>query len=145
MSDVPVETVMANLGLHSRAKKPMSWLDLFERVEAGLPIGALESATRFVAPGNTALRHAIVPKATLSRRLQSKKLSSEESAKLVRLAKAWALAKDVWHDEQAARQFLFEPHMLLQGRKPIDLVLGNEIGLALVSDTLGRLRYGSAA
>lgn len=145
MAESDVGAVMANLGLQIKAKTPASWLDMFDRVEAGLPLSALNSALRAVAPDDAALKYAIVPKATLSRRLQSRRLSAEESAKLVRLARAWAFAKDVWRDEKAARRFLFEPHMLLQGRKPIDLVLANEIGAALVTDILGRLRYGSAA
>jgi putative toxin-antitoxin system antitoxin component (TIGR02293 family) len=51
----------------------------------------------------------------------------------------------VWGGDTAARRFLYEPHMLLQQRRPIDLVLANEIGATLVTDILGRLRYGSAA
>lgn len=145
MADSEIGAVMANLGLQVKANKPASWLDLFDRIEAGLPLSALNSALRSVAPEDATLKYAIVPKATLSRRLQSRRLSAEESARLVRLSKAWALAKDVWRDEMAARRFLFESHMLLQGRKPIELVLANEIGASLVADILGRLRYGSAA
>jgi uncharacterized protein (DUF2384 family) len=33
---------------------------------------------------------------------------------------------------------------LLQGRRPIDLVLKNEIGASLVQGVLGRLEHGSA-
>lgn len=145
MAEAGAETVMANLGLHPKARKGASWLDLFDRVQAGLPLSALDQALRSVAPDDASLKYAIVPKATLARRIQARRLSAEESAKLVRLAKAWAFAKEVWRDDKAARRFLFEPHMLLQGRKPVDLVLANEIGAALVTDVLGRLRYGSAA
>ncbi len=145
MAKSGVEAVMANLGLHLKSKKSASWLDLFDRVEAGFPLSALDQALRSVAPNDATLKYAIVPKATLARRIQTRKLSAEESAKLVRLARIWAFAKAVWQDEKAARQFLFEPHMLLQQRKPIDLVLANEIGATLVTDILGRLHYGSAA
>jgi len=145
MSDVAVGELLASLGLKPKPRSSSSWFDLFERIESGLPIMSLESVTEHVAPGDAALKYRIVPKATLSRRTAGKKLSSEESAKLVRLAKAWAFAKDVWQDDETARRFLYEPHMLLQQRKPIDVVLANEIGAALVTDILGRLRYGSAA
>lgn len=145
MADAAVGELLSSLGLKSKTRGGTSWLDLFERIEAGLPITSLESVTEHVAPGDTALRYRIVPKATLSRRTAEKRLSPEESARLVRLAKVWAFAKDVWQGEQAARQFLHEPHILLQQRRPIDLILANEIGATLVTDILGRLRYGSAA
>jgi putative toxin-antitoxin system antitoxin component (TIGR02293 family) len=145
MSDMAVGKVFASLGLKPKARGGSSWFDLFEKIEAGLPLAALESVAGHVAPDDVGLKYHIVPKATLSRRAAGRKLSPEESAKLVRLTKAWAYARDVWQDDRKARRFLFEPHMLLQQRKPIDVVLANEIGATLVTDILGRLRYGSAA
>jgi putative toxin-antitoxin system antitoxin component (TIGR02293 family) len=145
MPEPAVRALFASLGLRKKARSASSWLELFENVEAGLPIISLESVLGDVAPGDASLKYRIVPKATLSRRAAEKKLSPEESARLVRLAKVWAFAKEVWQDDQAARRFLYEPHMLLQQRRPIDVVIANEIGAALVADILGRLRYGSAA
>jgi putative toxin-antitoxin system antitoxin component (TIGR02293 family) len=144
MSDIAAGELFASLGL-KRARRGSSWFDLFERVESGLPIMSLDQVIGRVAPDDTGLKYRIVPKATLSRRAAGRKLSADESAKLVRLAKAWTLARDVWGGDTAARRFLYEPHMLLQQRRPIDLVLANEIGATLVTDILGRLRYGSAA
>jgi uncharacterized protein (DUF2384 family) len=34
---------------------------------------------------------------------------------------------------------------MLEGRRPIDVVLANEFGRPLVEGILGRLQYGSAA
>lgn len=145
MTDAVVGELLTSLGLKPKARQGASWFDLFEKIEAGLPIASLDSVTAHVSPGDTALKYRIVPKATLSRRAAERRLSPEESARLVRLAKVWGFAKEVWQEEHAARRFLHEPHMLLQHRRPIDLVLANEIGAALVTDILGRLRYGSAA
>ena len=39
---------------------------------------------------------------------------------------------------------MFEPHPLLHGRRPIDVVLENELGRPVVEGILGRLQYGSA-
>ena len=61
------------------------------------------------------------------------------------MAGLWAEATDVWGGEEEARAFLFRPHPLLEGRTPIDLVLGSDLGARLVEDILGRLRYGSPA
>jgi putative toxin-antitoxin system antitoxin component (TIGR02293 family) len=54
------------------------------------------------------------------------------------------MALEVWGDEEAARRFMFEAHKLLQGRRPVDVVLENELGRPVVEGILGRLQYGSA-
>jgi putative toxin-antitoxin system antitoxin component (TIGR02293 family) len=54
------------------------------------------------------------------------------------------MALDVWGSEASARQFMFEPHMLLHGRRPIDVVLENELGRPVVESILGGLKYGTA-
>jgi putative toxin-antitoxin system antitoxin component (TIGR02293 family) len=54
------------------------------------------------------------------------------------------MALDVWGGEEAARRFMFEAHPLLHGRRPVDVVLENELGRPVVEGILGRLRYGSA-
>jgi len=51
----------------------------------------------------------------------------------------------VWGSDDAARAFLFRPHPMLEGQRPIDVVLANEFGRPLVEGILGRLQYGSAA
>jgi putative toxin-antitoxin system antitoxin component (TIGR02293 family) len=54
------------------------------------------------------------------------------------------MAVEVWGSGDAARQFMFEAHPLLHGRRPVDVVLENEFGRPAVEGILGRLRYGSA-
>jgi putative toxin-antitoxin system antitoxin component (TIGR02293 family) len=139
--------LMDELGLHPGGGKHATPLDLFSRIEGGLPVTSLERLSRRIRPDDSAFKYRIVPKATLSRR-QAKsrsRLSAEESAKLVRLARIWTFAKKVWGDEQAASRFLFAPHMLLRGKRPIDVVLGNEVGAEIVEEVLGRLQHGTAA
>ena len=72
-------------------------------------------------------------------------LSPDEGAKVARLAEVWAMARDVWGDDAAARAFLFRPHPMLEGERPVDVVLATEFGRPLVEGILGRLQYGSAA
>ncbi len=145
MSELEVGELFAGLGFKPKSRSGSSWLDLFDKVEEGLPLASLDSVARHVAPDDAGLKYRIVPKATLSRRISAKRLSPEESAKLVRLTKVWAFARDVWQDDEKARRFLFEPHVLLRKRRPIDLILANDIGATMVTNILGRLRYGSAA
>ena len=47
--------------------------------------------------------------------------------------------------EDEARHFLFRPHAMLEDRRPVDVVIQNEIGAELVLDVLQGLKYGSAA
>ncbi|HEV2673980.1 MAG TPA: antitoxin Xre-like helix-turn-helix domain-containing protein [Aliidongia sp.] len=122
---------------------PMSFLD---EVTEGLSVAALDRVARTLAPDDSGFRYRIVSKTTLARRLKQRdtRLSSEESARLVRLADVWGAALDVWKEAGAARAFLFRPHAMLHGRLPIDVVLQAEVGARIVRDILGGLQYGSA-
>jgi putative toxin-antitoxin system antitoxin component (TIGR02293 family) len=118
----------------------------------GLPLASLGGA-HSVAPSDSKFAFRIVARATLARRRKSlvvakdraeSRLSAEESTRLARLAGVWAMALEVWGDEEAARRFMFEAHPLLHGRRPVDVVLENELGRPVVEGILGRLQYGSA-
>jgi putative toxin-antitoxin system antitoxin component (TIGR02293 family) len=49
----------------------------------------------------------------------------------------------VWKTDDAARSWLFQPHMMLEDRRPIDVVLASEFGRPLVEGILGRLKYST--
>ncbi len=121
---------------------PASELDYVDRVNEGLPVKSLERIVKVVAPTDVTFKFRIVPKASFYRR--SKRLSGAQSAVIARLASVWAQAERVWKSPDAARNFLNRKHPLLNERRPIDLVLKNEIGAELVRGVLGRLEYGSA-
>lgn len=122
-------------------------LTLVAIIRNGLPVTALEYVARTIAPQDADFKHWFVPKATLSRRKREResKLTPEESDRLARIAKVWAHAVEVWKGEEDARWFLFQPHQLLEGQRPIEVALSSEIGADLVDQILGRLEYGSAA
>ncbi|MCW3477634.1 antitoxin Xre/MbcA/ParS toxin-binding domain-containing protein [Limobrevibacterium gyesilva] len=140
------------LGIGPRNHEPMSLLTLVTEVDKGLPLSALDRVVRHFAPQDSAFIFRLIPRATLARRrkgaagqAEPSRLSPDEGAKVARLAEVWALARDVWGTDEAARAFLFRPHPLLDGRCPVDVVLANEFGRPLVEGILGRLKYGSAA
>jgi uncharacterized protein (DUF2384 family) len=54
------------------------------------------------------------------------------------------MALDVWCGEAAARRFMFEAHPPLHGRRPVDVMLENELGRPVVEGVLGRLKYSTA-
>jgi putative toxin-antitoxin system antitoxin component (TIGR02293 family) len=128
-------------------------IPLMSAVEKGLPLTSLDRVARSVAPSDNKFAFRIIARATLARRRKALaaakdraegRLSAGEGTRLARLAGVWAMALDVWGGEEAARQFMFEAHPLLHGRRPVDLVLENELGRPVVEGILGRLKYGSA-
>lgn len=128
-------------------------LPLMTAVKHGLPLTSLDRVVHSVAPTDSKFAFQIIARATLARRRKASatatdrvdgRLSPEEGTRLARLAHVWAMATEVWGSEDAARRFLFEPHPLLHGRRPVDVVLENELGRPVVEGILGRLQYGSA-
>jgi putative toxin-antitoxin system antitoxin component (TIGR02293 family) len=144
---------------------PASELDYVDQVYRGLPVKSLEFIVNVTAPGELSFKFRIVPKASFyrlygasrsARRRGSKaspyrrstqgsrRLSGAQSAIVARLASVWAQAERVWKSPDAARDFLYRKHPLLGERRPLDVVLENEIGAELVRGVLGRLEHGSA-
>jgi len=149
---VAPDTVSEVLGL--RIRGPLLPMSLMSEVEKGLPLTALDRVAKAVAPGDAGFAFRMVSRATLARRRKAlaaarnataARLSTDESARVARLAEVWALAREVWGSDEEARAFLFRPHPMLEGRRPVDVVLANEFGRPLVEGILGRLQYGSAA
>jgi putative toxin-antitoxin system antitoxin component (TIGR02293 family) len=134
------------LGLHRRGARSGA-LGLMSDLEKGLPLAALHRVAHAVAPEDSSFSYRLVPRATLARRRAqpSPRLTPEESARLARLASAWTFAQEVWKSDEDARRWLFAPHMMLEGRRPVDVVLASEFGWPLVEDILGRLNYGTGA
>lgn len=128
-------------------------LPLMSAVENGLPLTSLDRVVTSVAPTDSKFAFRIIARATLARRRKAlaaatdrpdARLSAEEGTRLARLASVWAMALEVWGSVEAARRFMFEAHPLLEGRRPVDVVLENEFGRPVVEGILGRLQYGSA-
>lgn len=145
MPEASIAELAALLGLRQRENTPLSALALVDRIEEGLPVAALTAIGEAFAPHDKSFIFRIVPRATFARRRATHRLRPDEGERLVRLARVWQLARDVWKDDEAARAFLRRPHPLLGGREPLELVLLNGEGAKLVEDVLGRLKYGSAA
>ena len=133
----------AALGL--QITREASAFDLISQIEMGFSVSTLDRISGAVAPDDRAFKYRIVPRPTYVRRKKGHRLSSDESARLARLARIWAFAGDVWGGQDEARAFMFRSHPLLEDQRPIDVVINSEIGARLVEEVLGRLAYGSAA
>ncbi len=130
--------------LSDEAPGATSLLGMARLVEAGLPLTALDRMVRAIAPNDANFVATIVPKATLSRRraAMAGTLSAEESNKVARLAKVWAMAMRVWGNEADARTFLSRPHPMLEGRPPRDVAVASDPGADAVMNIIGRGAYG---
>lgn len=119
---------------------------LIDTIENGLPVASLDRLARTIAPGDAEFKHRFISKATLARRRRdpSARLTADESNRLTRIAGVWTHAVQVWKDPEAARGFLFRPHPMLEGRRPIDMAFATELGAGLVDRLLGGLEYGVA-
>ncbi|APO72108.1 hypothetical protein IE4872_PD01587 (plasmid) [Rhizobium gallicum] len=133
------------LGLPAKEAALRSPFGLISRIEGGLPIAALERLAHLLAPNDSQFKYRFVPKATYERRKASRRLSSDEGMRIARVARVWSLALDVWQTDEAAREFLFRAHPMLEDRRPIDVIIQNEIGAEFVLEILASLKYGSAA
>lgn len=128
-----------------------NYLRNVELVEAGLPVRVIDRLAEKVAPDNRKFVYTIVSSATLARRRKAAKrapkkalLSTEESARAMRVARVFERALSVWKGEEAARQFLNSPHMLLENRTPLDVATKTDEGARVVEEVLGKLEHGTA-
>jgi len=132
------------LGVTGRQEGLAPGIELLSQVSEGLPLRSLDVIANAIAPDDATFRYRIVPKATLARARHRRRLNPTQGVVVTRLARLWTQALHVWKSPAEARGFLNRPHELLDGRRPIDVALDNEIGARLVEDILGRLEHGTA-
>ncbi len=140
MTAVTVERLLGGAGvLKSSPRSSLDWVMLIRR---GLPSAALESLTGNLGLAQAELAAVLgIPERTLARRKKEGTLSPEESAKLVRLARAVGRATEVFEDRDAALEWLRRPNRALAREVPLRL-LDTEIGAESVMDLLGRIEHG---
>ena len=119
-------------------------ISLLDSIAEGLPFDATDTLTAALSPTDPTFKYRLVPKATYARRKIARRLSPQESERLVRLARIWSLALDVWKDEDAARRFLTGRHVLLSQRTALDVALDSELGGKMVEELLARAAYSTA-
>lgn len=121
---------------------PLSPLDWVSVIRRGISSAAVDSLTKFTRLSQAELSTALgIPERTLARRKREGKLNSEESAKLVRLARVIERAEEVFEDFDAAIDWLKSKNTSLSGWTPLSL-LDTDIGAEGVMDTLGRIEHG---
>jgi putative toxin-antitoxin system antitoxin component (TIGR02293 family) len=122
--------------------KPSSALDWIEIIRSGFPAAVIEALLRATELSQGDLARALgIPERTLARRKREGVFNSEESAKLLRLARIVGRATEVFESAQSSIQWLKAPNASLGGGTPLSL-LDTDIGAESVLDTLGRIEHG---
>ncbi|MSQ72205.1 MAG: DUF2384 domain-containing protein [Betaproteobacteria bacterium] len=125
--------------LQAKQRTALDWVLV---IRHGLSSGAVDSLARTLRVTQSELAAALgIPERTLARRKKAGVLTSEESAKLVRLARVVARATETFEDLDTARDWLKSPNAALSGATPFSL-LDTDIGAEGVMDTLGRIEHG---
>lgn len=139
-SPLTVESLLG--GASTFAAEPRSTLDWVAAVRRGIAAGAVDALTSAVGLTQAELAAALgISPRTLVRRKKEGVLSSEESAKLLRLARVAVRAQEVFEDRAPAFDWLMSPNTALAGATPLSL-LDTDIGAEAVFDTLGRIEHG---
>jgi putative toxin-antitoxin system antitoxin component (TIGR02293 family) len=135
-----VENVLGGKGV--LGVKPYSSLDWVGMIREGIPAAAVEFVLNAVHVSQSELAQALgIPERTLARRKREGVLNSEESSKLLRLARVMSRASEVFDGPAAAIDWLKSPNAALRGNVPLNL-LDTDIGAESVLDTLGRIEHG---
>jgi putative toxin-antitoxin system antitoxin component (TIGR02293 family) len=82
-----------------------------------------------------------ISRATLHRRKKSGRLGTPESERLVRFARLFGRAMEVFGSEEGAREWLKSPARACGGESPLSYS-DTEFGAREVEDLLGRLEHG---
>lgn len=115
------------------------WLRL---LRGGLPGRGLEKLLESLAISRAEFCTALnIPERTLARRLAEGRLTADESEKVLRLARVWERAINVFEGEAPARDWLKSPNGALENATPLSL-LDADIGADEVLNLLGRIEHG---
>ena len=118
-------------------------VQLMERVERGLPYSALERFQRNIAwPYVDVLDWLQISQRTLTRRRRQRRLTPEESDRLLRASRIFAKAVGLFEgDPHSAADWLASPQRALGGAIPVEFAK-TEIGAREVENLIERLEEG---
>ena len=122
--------------------RPKDLNDLIGILKQGLPVGVFDSLRdRLDVPEKMLASTVNIAYRTLSRRKKEGRLKTDESERVLRIAKLYEKALDVLEDAELARQWFKMPSKALGGKTPLQFA-DTEPGATEVEDLLGRIEYG---
>ena len=118
-------------------------LKMAQKVEAGFSFSALEKLGKTTGLSLDRLRVAVrITPRTLTRRRKEKKLSPEESDRLVSVSRLLAQTFELFEgNTEAGMRWFQNPNRALNGQSPIE-VAATETGAREVENLIGRLEHG---
>ena len=115
---------------------------LVERLRAGFPMAEFASLRKLLMIPEEDLGRALgISPATLHRRKKSARLATPESERVVRFARLFGLAMEVFETREAAREWLKTPNPGTAGESPLSYA-DTEFGAREVERLLGRIDHG---
>lgn len=120
---------------------PASAVDL---IRTGLPAGAFDTTAKalFLTVDELAAKLGISPRTIRDQRKRKVRLSSENTEKLVRIARIQTLGRSIFSTDEAVAEWLRAPAPALKGIKPIDL-LDTDTGAREIEAVLHGIAYGN--
>jgi putative toxin-antitoxin system antitoxin component (TIGR02293 family) len=116
--------------------------DMILQIKEGLPITSFEKLRKKLGVSDNLLSEIVnIPKRTLNRRKQQGRLNSTESERLLRIARLYDKALDVFEDEDAAENWFKKPARGLAGASPLKYA-DTELGAQEVEKLLIRIEHG---
>jgi putative toxin-antitoxin system antitoxin component (TIGR02293 family) len=116
--------------------------DLIIKVKKGLPVSSFEKLRKKLGVSDNFLSQIVnIPKRTLTRRKQQGKFNTNESEKVLRIARLYDQALEVFEDQQAAEKWLKEPARGLGEAIPLKYAR-TELGAREVERLLIRIEHG---
>lgn len=111
----------------------------------GFPVEVLHELVEHAVLSSAELYGWIIPRRTLAHRQQRKqRLSLEESNRVSRVARIYALALETFGEENKAKRWLRRPLRQFRGRTPMQM-LETDLGAHQVEVLLARIGHGLAA
>lgn len=126
------------------AEPPVFQLD-WAAVERGVPLSALEEFAAYSGFAVKDLLEIVIPARTLKHRRQRQEpLSLDESDRLARVARVYALGVRVFGNPEKARRWLSKPKIRFEERSPLAM-MRTEIGGHRVEEMLIQIDEGMFA
>ena len=120
-------------------------LALERRAREGFPLDVLQVLQSKAVLTPEDVFDWIIPRRTLSHRVKKREpLSLDESNRVSRVARLFALASETFGSEDRAREWLRKPLKRFAGRTPMAM-LATDLGAHQVEVLLGRLAHGISA
>jgi putative toxin-antitoxin system antitoxin component (TIGR02293 family) len=116
--------------------------DLQDAIRSGLPFATLEAVMEKLDLSLNEVAAVLhIPERTMARRKKERKLPPDESDRVLRLARVYAHATEVFESEEDAAGWLKDPNRALGGSRPLDM-LDTDVGVQKVDAVLTRIQHG---